>query len=158
MAVTKIRRLAGWTLILIALLSVAVFALYYLGGVGEPLNGDMKNPIYTGALLYWMYALLGLSALFLVIFGVLQFAGKFKNSPKAALTSLAVLVFFVAILFLAYSIGNDTPLTGINADSQTYNTPQWLKITDMWLYAMYILLGFSIVALFWGSIKKILSK
>lgn len=159
MAVTKIRKISSWTLLLIAFISIGVFALFYLGGVDTPVGVDQfKNPTYTGELLYWMYILLGICALSLVAFGVMQFANKFKENPKSALVSLGVLVAFAVLLVIAYSIGDATPLTGINADSQKFNVESWLKVTDMWLYAMYILLGLAVVAIIWGSVKKALNK
>jgi len=157
MAVTKIRKISSWILIVVAAISVALFGLFYFGGVGAPL-GEFKNPIYTGHVLIWSYILLGICAVSMLLFGLFQFGSKFKSSPKNALTSLAVFVVFAILLVIAYSVGSGEKLVGLNADSQTYNIPFWLKITDMWLYAMYILLGLAIVAMIWGSIKKILSK
>jgi len=56
-------------------------------------------------------------------------------------------------------LGDGTPLTThINPDSQQFNTEFWLKITDMWLYAIYILSGLAACAIVWGSIRKLLSK
>ncbi|MDR1524208.1 MAG: hypothetical protein LBS79_02980 [Tannerella sp.] len=158
MAVTKIRKISSWTLLFVSLISVAILALYYFGGVGEPLNGEMKNPVYTGELLYWAYLLLGLCALSMVLFGITQFFNKFRTNPKGAIMSLVVFVGFVILLIIAYAIGDETPLSGINADSQKFNTENWLKITDMWLYAMYILLILCVVAMIGGSVRKIINK
>jgi len=49
-------------------------------------------------------------------------------------------------------------LTTLNADSQTYNTPFWLKTTDMWIYSSYILIILIVAAVVWGTIKKMMSK
>ncbi|MDR0743074.1 MAG: hypothetical protein LBF05_01780 [Tannerella sp.] len=157
MAVRKIRKISSWTLLIVAIISIAVFALFYLGGDGDPI-GERRNPVYTGELLYWGYILLGICALSMILFGITQFANKFKINPQSALMALGVLVGFVILLIVAYSIGDATPLLGINADSQQYNVESWLKITDMWLYAMYILLGLAVVAILWGSVKKIMNK
>ncbi|MDR1114668.1 MAG: hypothetical protein LBL33_00655 [Tannerella sp.] len=158
MAVTKIRKISSWTLLAVSIISGAILGLYYLGGVGEPLNGEMKNPIYTGELLYWSYILLGLCAVSMLLFGITQFFNKFKSNPKGAITSLIVFVTFAILLIIAYAIGDGTPLSGINIDSQKFNTENWLKITDMWLYAMYILLIICIIAILGGSVKKIMNK
>jgi len=161
MAVSKIRKISSWTMLLITVISLALFALFFFGGVGEPLgaNSDQKNPIYTGELLIWAYILLGLCITGMVLFGLFQFGSKFKSNPKAAIMGLGVLVAFAVLLFVAYSLSDGTLLTShINADSQKYNTPFWLKTTDTWLYSMYILLALCIVAMGWGSIKKILSR
>jgi len=158
MAVTKIRKISSWTLLIVAIISLAVFALFYFGGVGDPLNGEWKNPTYTGELLIWSYILLGVCAVSMILFGVMQFAAKFKTNPKGALTSLGIFAVFIVLLVVAYSMGDTTRLDGINADSQKFNVDSWLKITDMWLYAMYFLLGLSVCAILWGSVKKIMNK
>jgi multisubunit Na+/H+ antiporter MnhB subunit len=159
MAVTKIRKISSWTLFIVWIISLALFALFYLGGVGEPLGVDQfKNPIYTGELLIWSYILFAICAVSMLLFGITQFFNKFKTDPKGALSSLVVVAGFAILLIIAYAVGDGTSLPGINDDSQKFNTPVWLKITDMWLYAMYILLVLAIIAMIWGSVKKILSK
>ena len=161
MAVTRIRKISSWTMLAITCISLAIFALFFFGGEGEPLgvNGDQKNPIYTGELLFWAYILLALCISGMVIFGIFQFGSSFKTSPKAAIMGLGVLVAFAVLLIIAYSIGDSALITSpINSESQKYNVPFWLKITDMWLYAMYMLLALCIIAMGIGSVKKILSK
>jgi hypothetical protein len=159
MAVTRIRKISSWTLLAVAAISIAVLALFYFGGVDEPVGVDQfKNPTYTGELLYWSYFLLGICALSMILFGITQFANKFKTNFKATLMALVVFVGFAALLIIAYYMGDATPLPGINADSQKFNVESWLKITDMWLYAMYALLGLAIVAMLWSSVQKIINK
>jgi multisubunit Na+/H+ antiporter MnhB subunit len=159
MAVTKIRKISSWTLLFVSIISLALFVLFYFGGVGEPLGVDQfKNPTYTGELLIWSYFLLGICAVSMLLFGITQFFNKLKTNPKGALSSLAVFAGFAILLIIAYMGGDGTAIPGINADSQKFNTPVWLKVTDMWLYAMYILLVLAIIAMAWGSVKKILSK
>ncbi|MDR2914225.1 MAG: hypothetical protein LBV74_05280 [Tannerella sp.] len=159
MAVTKIRKISSWTMLIVSIISLAVFALFYFGGEDTPVGVDQfKNPTYTSELLIWMYILLAVCAISLVLFGVLQFANKFKTDPKGALMTLAVFAGFVILLVIAYFIGDATPLSGINADSQKFNVESWLKVTDMWIYAIYIMLTLSVVAIIWGSVKKVLNK
>jgi multisubunit Na+/H+ antiporter MnhB subunit len=158
MAVTKIRKISSWTLLIVSIISLALFALFFFGGVNEPLNGEWKNPTYTSEVLIWSYVLLAICAISMTLFGITQFFNKFKTNPKGAITSLVVFVGFVVLLIIAYAIGDGQQLSGINADSQKYNVESWLKITDMWLYAMYILLTLSVLAILWSSVKKITNK
>ena len=158
MAVTKIRRISSWTLILVSILGLAVMALFYFGGEEPPLNGEWKYPTYTGEVLIWSYFLLGICALSMLFFGLAQFALKFKTNAKSSLMGLGVIIGFILLLFITYSIGDATPLAGINADSQVFNVEGWLKITDMWIYTMYILIGLAIIAIVWGAVKKAISK
>lgn len=157
MAVTKIRKISSWTLLASAIISVIVLAMFVSGGVIDP-GADMKEPIHTNLLLNWVYILFGLTTISTLVFAVWQFAGSFKDDAKAALMSLGVIVVFAAILLIAYAIGDPTPLPMINAESADYNTASWLKITDMWIYSIYILIGLIVLAVIAGSVKKILNK
>ena len=72
--------------------------------------------------------------------------------------SLLVAVAFIAMLFITYSIGDGTPLQGLNADSQKFNTAGWLQITDMWIMSTLVLLVLIVACVVWGSAKKLISK
>ena len=160
MAVTRIRRISRWTLYVSSVISGVILALFYFGGLGEPYGIDaFKNPIYTGELLIWSYILLIICAAGMLLFGIVQFGSNIVTNPKAGLMSLAVLGAFFILLVVAYSVGDGALLTiRLNDESQKFNTEFWLKITDMWLYAMYILSVLSILAILWSSIRKIFGK
>ena len=162
MAVTRIRKISSWTLLIISLFSVGMILLFFLGGEELPQEGqkELKTPIYTGELLYWIYCLFAMGAFGLLIFGIIQFINSFRANPKAALLSLCVLIAFAGLLGLSYSFGDGTPIASIKADSdlQAYNVEFWLKVTEMWLYSMYILLVLVVLAVIWGSVKKVLNK
>ena len=157
MAVTKIRKISSWILWAVAAISIAVFALFYSGGVVDP-NADKVEPVYTSQLLYWGYTILALSIFSLIGFGLFQFVTSLMTTPKKALSGLSVIVVFAALLGISYAMGNDTPLPGINTDSAQYNVPTWLKITDMWLYTMYTLGVLCILTTLGGSLFKIFNK
>jgi len=159
MAVSKIRKISSWTMLAVNLISLVLIALFFFGGIGDPWKGEYKNPVYTGELLICSYLLLGLCAAGMILFGIVQFGGKLKSNPKAALLTLGILVAFAVLLFIAYSMGDGSILTThLNPDSQKFNTAFWLKTTDMWLYAMYILAVLCIFAILWGSVQKIFRK
>jgi magnesium-transporting ATPase (P-type) len=157
MAVTKIRRLSSWTLWAVTLISVIVLGFFYLGGVVDP-NAEQKAPVHTDLLLYWCYIIFAITIVVLVILGLFQFVSTVKTKPKSALASLGVLILFAALLGLTYSMGNGTALAGINEDSAQFNTPFWLKVSDMWIYSMFILLVICILALVSGTVIKVLRK
>ena len=119
---------------------------------------EMKEPVYTGLLLNWTYILFGLTIASTVVLAAWQFMGLLKHDAKSALMSLVVLVLFVALLGITYTLGDATPLTGLNADSQAYNTAGWLKITDMWIYSTYALIALIILAVIWGTVRKIMNR
>ncbi|MDH6358103.1 hypothetical protein [Parabacteroides sp. PF5-9] len=159
MAVTKIRKISSWTLIACTVITLVVIGLFFLGGDNEPLKGELWNPIHVDTILYWQYILLGLTTAATLIFGIWQFAVNFKDNPKGGITGLVILGLFAALLFITYAIGDGNALPNImNSEAQAYNIPFWLKISDMFLYSTYALIGLVILAIFAGSIKKILDK
>ena len=154
MAVTKIRKLSSWTVLLISLITVVVVGIFFGGGVVDP-AAEVKDYVYTELLLNWTYLVFFLTIIALVVLGVWQYASVLKTNPKSAVMSLVVLVLFALLLIITYSIGDGTPLTTLNADSQTYNTSFWLKCTDMWIQSTIVLFLLIIAAIAWGTIKRI---
>ena len=151
MAVTKIRKISSWTLLISSIISIIVLGMFYAGGVVDP-AAEMKEPIYTGLLINWTSVLFFVTIISTVLLTLL------KTNAKSAIMSLVVLVCFVAVLFITYTMGDATPLAGLNADSQVYNTPGWLKITDMWIMSTIVLLVLIVACVVWGSVKRIMGK
>jgi len=161
MAVTKIRKISSWTLWAVTAISIAVFGLFYLGGQTENssfIEKGYSDPKYTAELLYWGYTMLALAIIALFAFALFQFGTSLKENPKKALSSLSVIVVFGVLLGITYAMGNDTPLVGLNTDSEKYNIPMWLKVTDMWLYSIYVLAVLCILAVLSGSVMKFIKK
>lgn len=157
MAVTKIRRISSWTLLAVSIISLIILGIFFGGGVVDP-TVEMQEPKYTGLLINWMYVLFIGTITVTIIMAIWQFVSILQTNPKSALTSLVVLVAFAIILFITYSVGDATPLKGLNADSQEFNIPFWLKITDMWILSSAVLLVLIIIALAVGSIKNALNR
>lgn len=157
MAVTKIRKLSSWTLLIISIISVIVLGIFFGGGVEDP-SAEIKNYIYTGLLLDWTYVVFAVTLVALAVLALWQFASVLKTNPKSALRSLIVVVLFALLLIITYSMGDGTPLTTLNADSQTYNTPFWLKATDMWIQSSVVLFVAIILVVCAGTVKRILNK
>ena len=158
MAISKIRRISSWTFIACVVVSVIVFGLFYFGGDEELHKGEYWNPTYTGLLLQWQYVLFGLAVVSAIVLGFWQFISSFKTNPKGGIMGLVLLALFAAMLLITYAIGKGEPLPILNEDAQAFNTPQWLKITDMWLYSTYTLVGLIVLAIIGGSVKKIMDK
>ena len=131
--------------------------MFYAGGVVDA-SAEMKEPIYTGLLINWTSVLFFVTAISTVLFALWQFITLLQTSPKSALASLVVVVLFAAVLFITYSMGDATPLKGLNADSQEYNVPLWLKVTDMWIYSTVVLMALIIIAVVAGSVKRMLNR
>ncbi|WP_455643829.1 hypothetical protein [Parabacteroides sp.] len=157
MAVTKIRKMSCWTLLIVSLISIVVLGMFFGGGITNP-GEEMIEYVYTGLLLNWTSALFFITIISMVLFAIWQFVTLLTSNPKSAITSLIVVVAFVAVLFITYSIGDATPLQGLNADSQEFNTAGWLKITDMWIWTTVVLLVLIVACVIWGSVKRMINK
>lgn len=157
MAVTKIRKISSWTLLLISVISLVVLGMFYAGGVVDA-SAEMKEPNYTGLLINWASVLFFVTIASTVIFALWQFVSLLKVNPKSALASFIVVICFAAMFFITYSIGDATPLKGLNTDSQEFNVPLWLKVTDMWIYTSAILMILIIIAVAAGSVKRMLNR
>lgn len=158
MAVTKIRKISSWTLLVSTIITLVVLGLFFFGGSDEPYKGEYWAPTYLGLLLNWIYILFAICAGAALLFGIWQFITNLRVNPKGAIGGLVVVVLFFALLFITYTIGSETPVNVLNSEAQAYNVPFWLKITDMWLYSTYTLVALVIIAIFSGSLKRIFNK
>jgi len=159
MAVTKIRKISSWTLMALTAISLVILALFFLGGITPESTDKWKEYIFTSELLYWMYIMLALAIIALLGFGLFSFGTSLKSNPKGAIGSVGVLVVIAALFGITYAMGDPTPIPSItNADIAKYNIPMWLKVSDMWIYSIYILAVLCIVALFATQVRKVLSK
>ena len=150
--------------VLYALLAIilVVLGLFFFGGdaQGEAVlmgvDHEMWQPANTDTLLYLVYALLGIAIVATVVGFLFQFGTALKDSPVAALKSLLGVVLLVVVMVVAWSMGSDKPLNIPGYDGAD-NVPFWLKVTDMFLYTIYFLLGATLVAMILGGIKKKIS-
>ncbi len=78
MAVTKIRKISSWTLLISAVITVVILAMFYFGGVVVE-GADMPEPVYTNLLLNWAYIIFGLTALSTLVFAIWQLIIAFKS-------------------------------------------------------------------------------
>ena len=149
MAVTKIHRTSKMTLIIGVIISLAVMALFYLGGqvpAQEKIVADMSQPKFTDIVLYWAYTLLVITIAVLVIFALVSFLKQLKNAPKKAMSGLLAILALVALLVVAF-IAGDGSLLNIPGYDGADNQPKTLKITDMWLFSSYVMLVLTFLAI-----------
>ncbi len=149
MAVTKIHRASKTALIIGVIISIAVMALFYLGGqvpAQEKIAADMSQPKFTDIVLYWSYVLLVITIAALIIFAIMAFLKQMKESPKKALGGFLVLVGLAAMFVITFILGDGTLLNIPGYDGPD-NQPNTLKITDMWLFSSYIMLILTFLAI-----------
>lgn len=162
MAVTQIRKVSSYSLLAMMFVSVAIILLFFLGGtemVTTESGAEYSSFVYTDALLYWSYALFVLTLLATLFFSAYStVVNRSDRDPLSKLSGGVAFIILVVALVLSYVLGDATPIEGLNADAQKFNTPGWLVTTDMWLYSSYVLLALSSLAALWGAISKGLLK
>lgn len=141
---------------------LVVLGLFYFGGDAQGdavllgIDPEMWQPAQTDTLLYLMYGLFALAVVAMIGAFIMQFGSALKDNPAKALKSLLGLVVLVVVMIVAWSMGSGEPMV-IQGYDGTDNVPFWLKVTDMFLYTIYFLLGVTILAMLFSSIKKKLS-
>ena len=128
--------------VLIALILV-VLGLFFGVGYNNPM-GDYNAPQHTETLIFLIDGFLALCLLVTVLGGLAQFALSLKDDPKGAVKSLVAIALFAGVLVGAYVMGSDEPLT--MASGETFTDATMLKLSDMMLYAIYLLLAVTGVA------------
>ena len=162
MAVTKISRISRWTLYAMSVVTVVLIGLFFLAGNVQPEQQyaelvGLTEPVFTDALLYWVYVLLGVTLLAVFVFSIFGFINNLRHNRKKAINSLITLVVFAILLVIAYTIGDGTPLNILGYEGPD-NVKGMLKLTDMWLYSIYILMALTILAMLFSPLIKRIGK
>ncbi|KAA6336552.1 hypothetical protein EZS27_015297 [termite gut metagenome] len=150
-------KISYYVLYVLFAVTLVVLGLFYFGGSeAQSIVVDMDQPVYTDTLLYWTYILFGLVVVATLAAFLFQFGVALKDNPISALKSLIGVLLVAAVLIISWSIGSEEKLVMPGYDG-TDNEPFWLKLTDMFLYTIYFLLGITFVAMLASGIKKKLS-
>lgn len=113
-----------------------VLVLFYGVGYDTTNAAGLTEPQYTDALIYLKYALVAITVALAVIAGVAQFVASLKDNPKGAVKTVVALIALVAVVAISYGMGSAEP---IMVNGEPFNDTFWLKLTDMFIYSMYIL-------------------
>jgi ABC-type Fe3+ transport system permease subunit len=100
-----------------------------------------------------MYVLLGITIVITLAAAVYQFVMNFIDSPKAAIKSLASIIVLVGLLIVTWAAGSEQALVMPGYDGAE-NVPFWLKLTDMFLYTIYIMMAVLILLILGFGISK----
>ncbi|WP_291527776.1 hypothetical protein [Bacteroides sp. UBA939] len=152
-------KVSYYVLYLLIAAILVVLGLFYFGGNAKDgavligVDPEMWQPAQTDTLLYLMYGLLGLAVVAMVGGFILQFGSALKDNPVKALKSLVGVILLAIVMVVAWSMGSGEPMA-IPGYSGTDNVEFWLKVTDMFLYTIYFLLGATVLAMLFSSIKK----
>lgn len=129
------------------ILSAIVLVMFF--GVGydhqESFSGEtLTAPIYTGLLIFWLYALVVICAGVVFGFGIAKvFRKKSKKAARTGLVGYVFLFMLVAIVVSYFAASTDSVVLG---GDKLFEDKGLLKLTDTCLYSMYALLLVAIVA------------
>lgn len=150
--VQTIAQVFYWILLAVSVLLIVLF--YVKNGDVNPDDPFSKQMTDFGEILniyiFWAYILVALAVFFTVIFPL----GNMIMNPKSGLRSLAFLVGFGALLYLGYSLADDTELVLAGYTGKD-NVPETLKLTGMGIYMMYFMLGGALLAMVFSTISKV---
>lgn len=155
----KIQKVSGTILYVILAISLVILGMFYFGGeaseaerfISDP---DMSQPAYTEPLIYWMYVLMGITIVITLVAALMKFASVFMDSPKEAVKSLVGIIALVVLLGVTWAMGSTEALQLYGDVAADGNDPFWLKLTDMFLYSIYFMMGAMILLIFGFSIRK----
>ena len=141
---------SSWALGILFVLSAVVLVLFFGVGYGETYYSNSKNltaPHYTGLLLVWLYALVGMCIVSVLGFGVSNAIRNLKVRTKGSQkrTGFAgwVFLFTFALIAVSYLMASTTPVT--LGDKSIEDTLWVLKLSDVCLYSIYGLVIVSIL-------------
>ena len=154
----RIQKVSGTVLYVMLAITLVILGMFFFGGetpLDQRLVADtaMEEPAQTDALIYWMYILFGIAVIITIAAAIYKFVTGFIDSPMTAIKSLLGLILIIVVLVISWAMGSDQPLVMPGYDGAE-NVPFWLKLTDMFLYTIYIMMGAMILLIFGFGIAK----
>lgn len=146
-----------WVLLLIGLVAAVMF---YVGGSAGSMEvaGDYLDiPTFTNVFLIWNYILVGLVVLATLVVVVWRFVEMLMVDVKGALTSLGVVLGFVAIVLGCWVAGSADEVKILGYEG-TDNVGAMAQLSDAMLYLCYVLVCGTFVTMIWGIIRSKLLK
>ena len=154
----RIQKVSGTVLYVMLAITLVILGMFFFGGetpLDQRLVADtaMEEPAQTDALIYWMYILFGIAVIITIAAAIYQFVTGFIDSPMTAIKSLLGVNLIIVVFVISWAMGSDQPLVMPGYDGAE-NVPFWLKLTDMFLYTIYIMMGAMILLIFGFGIAK----
>ena len=154
----RIQKVSGTVLYVMLAITLVILGMFFFGGetpADQRLVADpaMSEPAQTDALIYWVYVLFAIAVVLTIAAAIYQFITGFIDAPGATIKSLIGLIVLILVLVVSWAMGSDQPLVMPGYDG-TDNVPFWLKLTDMFLYTIYIQIGAMILLILGFGIAK----
>lgn len=152
-------------LAILFLVSAAVLVMFFCVGFGmqDTFNGKTYTaPQYTGLLLIWLYALVGICTASVFIFAIINGIKnlKYRKKGERKISFVAPVFFFTVVAIVAsYFLAGTDPIR--LGDQSLFENVSLLKLTDVCLYSIYALVIvailsalLSMIGVFKAKIKK----
>lgn len=142
------------TLWVLMAMGIIASVMFYVGGSEGTLEvaGDFLNiPAFSNLFLTWNYILIGLVCLITLAVVLMEFVKNLKADKKKALTNLAVVVGFAALIIICWCIGSPEEVKIIGYEG-TDNVGPMAQLSDACLWLTYILTIATIIAMVAGVI------
>ncbi|MBQ7631832.1 MAG: hypothetical protein IJS82_03615 [Paludibacteraceae bacterium] len=140
-----------WSLLALGIVFIAMF---FLGGSAGSLEvaGDFLDiPRFTDLFLIWVYILMGIAILITLGVVVVDFVENWKTDRRKAYTTLGVVCGFVVLACICWFAGSPEKINIIGYEG-TDNVGFWAQLSDAVIYACYILIAATLIAMVWGVI------
>ncbi|WP_321424804.1 hypothetical protein [uncultured Bacteroides sp.] len=148
----KPAKYSKYILYLLLIVSVVAGGFFFFGGKSVSATG-VGIPVYTGLLIFVLVAILGAALAVTILALTARLAERFRRSPKQAVRSILGFFILAFVMLFWWLCGNGTPLC-LKGYIGNYNTSCWLKLTDMFLYTTYTLIGGAILLIIGFFIAK----
>ncbi|MCM1178317.1 MAG: hypothetical protein NC115_03425 [Bacteroidales bacterium] len=140
---SKIIKLTSWALLIAGVV---------IGVLGFVIGFTTNDAVAVDVLLYWAYAMVGLTLAAIVVVGII--IGAMTN-PKGLVKTGAVVLGFAALVAIAYAVAPGSEAVGIVGTQPSTET---LKITDTVLILTYLSCAAAVAAVIVGSIVGAIRK
>ena len=148
-------RISTGVLWLCTLITLVLFVRFYSVYFAQTLDAESTE---ISGFIDWLFLLFIITGCTCLIFSFFYFIRRWNENPKKTGRFVAIVFAWGFLLLITWVSGNGNPLPIIGYKGKE-NTYLWLKLTDMWLYSIYILSGLGFLALFggiiWSYFKKV---
>ena len=142
------------SLIALLCIGVAVSVMFYVGGSEGTLEvaGDYLDiPRFSNLFLIWNYVLVSLVCLVTICVVVWEFFKTYQVDKKKAMSQLAIVLGFAALLLISWFLGSPAEMKIIGYEGSD-NVGAMAQLSDACLYLTYILVAATLISMVWGVI------
>lgn len=139
---------------LLMLISVGAMILVFSGGVIDP-EAEYKEPVYVDYLLYWIGAMVGITLIVTLGFGLVQFVKGMISDTKNALLSLSAILLLAAVFVVTFITSDSSQPIEIMGYEGIHNQGVWLKVVSMFTNTIGIVAGVAILLMLFGGLFRV---